>query len=142
MAFPSKAISVARSRAATGVSPGAWRRDIDQLMRAVGLQSHSQQETSILSHCMWANYPRKFGCWAFGRLEMIEQRDLRIRMRDGIHLALDVYRPDGKGPFPVLYAAALHNKDMQGPDMADVLDRKSTRLNSSHRSLSRMPSSA
>jgi putative CocE/NonD family hydrolase len=42
-------------------------------------------------------------------------------MRDGVHLALDVYRPDGPGPFPVLYAAALHNKDMQGPDMTDVL---------------------
>jgi uncharacterized protein len=52
---------------------------------------------------------------------MIEQRDLRIRMRDGIRLAVDVYRPDGQGPFPVLYAAALHNKDIQGPDMADVL---------------------
>ena len=42
-------------------------------------------------------------------------------MRDGVRLAIDVYRPDGQGPFPVLYAAALHNKDMQGPDMADVL---------------------
>ena len=52
---------------------------------------------------------------------MIEERDLRIRMRDGVHLALDVYRPDGPGPYPVLYACALHNKDMQGPDMADVL---------------------
>ena len=52
---------------------------------------------------------------------MIEERDLRIKMRDGIHLALDVYRPEGPGPYPVLYAAALHNKDMQGPDLADVL---------------------
>jgi len=52
---------------------------------------------------------------------MIEERDLRIEMRDGTRLAADVYRPDGPGPFPVLYAAALHNKDMQGPDMADVL---------------------
>jgi uncharacterized protein len=52
---------------------------------------------------------------------MIEGRDLRIRMRDGVHLAVDVDRPDGRGPFPVLYAAALHNKDLQGPDMADVL---------------------
>jgi uncharacterized protein len=52
---------------------------------------------------------------------MIEERDLRISMRDGIHLALDVYRPEGPGPYPVLYAAALHNKDMQGPDMADML---------------------
>jgi putative CocE/NonD family hydrolase len=52
---------------------------------------------------------------------MIEERDIRIAMRDGTRLALDVYRPDGAGRFPVLYAAALHNKDMQGPDIADVL---------------------
>jgi putative CocE/NonD family hydrolase len=52
---------------------------------------------------------------------MIEERDLRIRMRDEVTLALDVYRPEGPGPFPVLYACALHNKDIQGPDMADVL---------------------
>jgi uncharacterized protein len=52
---------------------------------------------------------------------MIEERDLRIRMRDGVHLALDVYRPEGQGLYPVLYACALHNKDLQGPDMADVL---------------------
>ena len=52
---------------------------------------------------------------------MIEERDLQVAMRDGTHLALDVYRPDAGGRFPVLYAAALHNKDMQGPDIADVL---------------------
>ena len=52
---------------------------------------------------------------------MIEERDLRITMRDGVRLAVDVYRPDAPGPFPVLYAAALHNKDMQGPDISDVL---------------------
>ena len=52
---------------------------------------------------------------------MIEERDILITMRDGVRLAVDVYRPEGPGPFPVLYAAALHNKDMQGPDIADVL---------------------
>jgi uncharacterized protein len=52
---------------------------------------------------------------------MIEERDIRIAMRDGTRLAVDVYRPDSPGRFPVLYAAALHNKDMQGPDIADVL---------------------
>ena len=52
---------------------------------------------------------------------MIEERDIIVSMRDGVRLALDVYRPDAPGPFPVLYAAALHNKDMQGPDIADVL---------------------
>lgn len=53
--------------------------------------------------------------------EMIEERDIFVAMRDGTRLALDVYRPDKAGRYPVLYAAALHNKDMQGPDVADVL---------------------
>ena len=52
---------------------------------------------------------------------MIEERDVIVTMRDGTRLAADVYRPDGEGPYPVLYAAALHNKDLQGPDIADVL---------------------
>ena len=45
---------------------------------------------------------------------MIEERDIFVAMRDGTRLALDVYRPDKAGRYPVLYAAALHNKDMQG----------------------------
>src|SRR5258706_12798037 len=65
--------------------------------------------------------PDRAGARARRVVAMIEERDLRIRMRDGVRLAIDVYRPDGQGSFPVLYAAALHNKDMQGPDMADVL---------------------
>jgi putative CocE/NonD family hydrolase len=52
---------------------------------------------------------------------MIEERDVRISMRDGVRLAADVYRPDAPGTHPVLYAAAMHNKDIQGPDIADVL---------------------
>ena len=52
---------------------------------------------------------------------MIEERDILIAMRDGIRLAIDVYRPDAPGKYPVLYASALHNKDIQGPDIADVL---------------------
>ncbi|GGD00589.1 CocE/NonD family hydrolase [Undibacterium terreum] len=52
---------------------------------------------------------------------MIEERDVIVTMRDGIRLAVDVYRPEGPGKYPVLYASALHNKDLQGPDIADVL---------------------
>ena len=42
-------------------------------------------------------------------------------MRDGTRLAVDVYRPEAPGRYPVLYASALHNKDIQGPDIADIL---------------------
>ena len=52
---------------------------------------------------------------------MIEERDISLTMRDGTRIVADVYRPDAPGAYPVLYAAALHNKDMQGPDIADVL---------------------
>jgi putative CocE/NonD family hydrolase len=52
---------------------------------------------------------------------MIEERDISVAMRDGTLLALDVYRPDVPGKYPVLYACALHNKDIQGPDIADIL---------------------
>jgi len=44
---------------------------------------------------------------------MIEERDISVAMRDGIRLAMDVYRPDKPGKYPVLYAAALHNKDLK-----------------------------
>ncbi len=46
---------------------------------------------------------------------MIEERDISVAMRDGTRLAVDVYRPDAAGKYPVLYASALHNKDIQGP---------------------------
>jgi uncharacterized protein len=52
---------------------------------------------------------------------MIEERDIPVVMRDGTRLVLDVYRPDATGRYPVLYACSLHNKDIQGPDIADVL---------------------
>jgi uncharacterized protein len=52
---------------------------------------------------------------------MIEERDIIVAMRDGTRLAVDVYRRDAPGKYPVLYASALHNKDIQGPDIADIL---------------------
>ena len=52
---------------------------------------------------------------------MIEERDIPVVMRDGTRLVLDVYRPGATGRYPVLYACSLHNKDIQGPDIADVL---------------------
>src|SRR3982074_1123691 len=61
--------------------------------------------------------PRKTG----GDKAMIEERDISVAMRDGTRLAVDVYRPDQPGKYPVLYAAALHNKDLQGPAIADIL---------------------
>jgi hypothetical protein len=41
-------------------------------------------------------------------IEIIQDRDVAVRMRDGVHLSVDVYRPAGQGRYPVLYASALH----------------------------------
>jgi hypothetical protein len=60
-------------------------------------------------------------CPNSGAATMIEERDISVAMRDGTRLAVDVYRPDAQGRYPVLYASALHNKDIQGPDIADIL---------------------
>jgi predicted acyl esterase len=47
-------------------------------------------------------------------IEMIQERDVPVRMRDGVHLSVDVYRPSAAGRYPVLFASALHNKDIKG----------------------------
>ncbi len=43
-----------------------------------------------------------------------------VPMRDGVKLAVDIYRPDTAEKLPALLAFAIHNKDLQGPDMAET----------------------
>ena len=40
------------------------------------------------------------------------EKDVFIEMRDGVHVAVDVYRPDAPGEFPVLYASSPYQKDL------------------------------
>lgn len=42
---------------------------------------------------------------------MIEEKDVMVRMRDGVEIATRIYRPVGPGPFPVLYAASPYRYD-------------------------------
>ena len=42
---------------------------------------------------------------------MIEEKDVRIRVRDGIRMAARIYRPDGPGPFPTLFATSPYRYD-------------------------------
>lgn len=51
----------------------------------------------------------------------IEERDVLVPMRDGVHLSIDIYRPDTTKKLPALLAFAIYNKDLQGPDIADAL---------------------
>lgn len=53
--------------------------------------------------------------------ELIAEKDVAVPMRDGLKLAVDVYRPKSDEKFPALLAFAIYNKDLQGPDAADAL---------------------
>ena len=37
---------------------------------------------------------------------MIEEKDVHVRMRDGVDIGLRIYRPDGSGRYPALFAAS------------------------------------
>jgi len=52
--------------------------------------------------------------------KMTQQRDIMVPMRDGVHLCVDIYRPDAPQKFPALLAIAPHNKDLQTPEVAEA----------------------
>jgi len=52
--------------------------------------------------------------------EITQQRDVMVPMRDGVHLCVDIYRPDAPGKFPALLAIARHNKELQTPEVAEA----------------------
>ena len=52
--------------------------------------------------------------------EMTQERDVMVPMRDGVHLCIDIYRPDAAGKFPSLLAIAPHNKELQTPEVAEA----------------------
>ena len=45
---------------------------------------------------------------------LVADKDVRVPMRDGVELRVDVYRPKAPGGFPALLAFGNHNKDLQG----------------------------
>jgi hypothetical protein len=53
--------------------------------------------------------------------EIARDVDVMVPMRDGVNICVDIYRPNAAGKFPALLAFAIYNKDLQGPDLADVL---------------------
>jgi putative CocE/NonD family hydrolase len=47
---------------------------------------------------------------------IVRDRDVAVEMRDGVRLAIDIYRPDAPGRFPALLAFGVHSKEMQGDE--------------------------
>jgi len=50
----------------------------------------------------------------------VEGTDIMVPMRDGVKLAVDIYRPDAEGRFPTLLAFAGHNKFLQSPEVSEA----------------------
>ncbi|MYM26281.1 CocE/NonD family hydrolase [Duganella sp. FT135W] len=48
------------------------------------------------------------------KVPMNVQKDVMVETRDGVRVAMDIYRPEGPGPFPTLYAVSPYNKDTIG----------------------------
>jgi predicted acyl esterase len=42
---------------------------------------------------------------------VIEEKDVQVTVRDGIKIGLRIYRPEGNGPFPALFAASPYRYD-------------------------------
>ena len=40
-------------------------------------------------------------------------KNIFVKMNDGVRIALDVYRPDAKGKFPALLGMSAYGKDLQ-----------------------------
>ena len=53
--------------------------------------------------------------WAASKREyrIIEERDVKIRMSDGVVLDADIFRPDSKGKFPAILGVHPYNKELQ-----------------------------
>jgi uncharacterized protein len=43
---------------------------------------------------------------------MTVERDVMVQVRDGVHIAVDVFRPDAPGQYPSLFSASPYNKDL------------------------------
>src|SRR5436189_2815316 len=52
---------------------------------------------------------------------IVAEKYVLVPMRDGVKLAVDIYRPDTNEKLPALLAFSSYNKDLQGPDVAAAL---------------------
>ena len=53
---------------------------------------------------------------------VLTERDVRVPMRDGVHLAATVFRPDAQARYPVVLCVTVYGKDF-GPDEYSTLPK-------------------
>jgi predicted acyl esterase len=49
-----------------------------------------------------------------------DERDIMVPMRDGVHVCVDIFRPDAEEKFPALLSFCKHNKDLQTPEACEL----------------------
>ena len=68
-----------------------------------------------------ANSDRDLGAVTYPLPEGITvERDIRVKMRDGVQLAVTVCRPDTKGQFPVVLCVTVYGKDFGPKDYSTL----------------------
>ena len=78
------------------------------MKKAIGAFSAAESHTPPPNYDRQPSYDR-----------MKQERDVMVPMRDGVHLCVDVYRPDAREKFPAILAIAPHNKDLQTPEACE-----------------------
>ena len=53
----------------------------------------------------WQTSKRQYG--------IVEEREVRVRMSDGVDIDVDVFCPDAEGKFPALVAVSPYSKELQ-----------------------------
>ena len=51
------------------------------------------------------------GAYSAADYQVIESRNEKAKMRDGVYLMLDIFRPDAEGRFPAVLCQTPYNKD-------------------------------
>ena len=76
-------------------------------------ESHVHQD-SLQPEIMASMLPEDFPAEKLSRPQhkMVVDRDVMVVVRDGVHIAVDVFRPDAPGEFPSLFSASPYNKDL------------------------------
>jgi predicted acyl esterase len=77
-----------------------WSRQVQGLFKAAA------GADGAVSQARWQEQANGFG--------QVRKQTHRVAMRDGVHLATDVFLPAGAGPFPVVLARTPYNREQQG----------------------------
>jgi len=64
----------------------------------------------VMSTVLPKNFPKQKLSQPEYKLKL--EKDVYVTMRDGVRVAVDVYRPDAPGKFPALYASSPYQKNL------------------------------